>query len=482
MSGRLASCRTRGLKLTPLLQPVADSSPSLQAHSEHFDDTVQAENVRCLPSPACTAASVTKRRALTLFTSRYLSQDYLSTTIPEILCDIFALVQAVSPETNGVPICKALLPFQRRELFRHVELNDVPTYQKFIRLVTDQPSLGGNVRIFKACVMDFKTGNFDYQTDDLTLRTFAALTKVTELSFIGASLVDILLDPEHSKTLFQTVRCLTVVLVDTPTATRPLDKLNNYLDLRNPELTLIRPTPSASTEESSPTPPLAPLTRIRHAAFFSWSNEMNFAAIASRLQNVERLGFAGYAGQLCKVLNSISRDLNRLDIAPLPFSMRSSRDPIEPLPFSQRITTELRRFRQLETLEISADVLTDQVYSNFPPNLRHLIFADEALPSVAGIRKLVDGPRRIDSLRHIILEQIEAKIGQTVNLASYQGFLTRWRAGQDQQEAMEASFKDWKFPKWTPTFPRDEAYHLLSLLRSLLITVDGSFIRAFTTT
>ncbi|ORY69457.1 hypothetical protein BCR35DRAFT_168872 [Leucosporidium creatinivorum] len=104
------------------------------------------------------------------------SLDYLSTLLPDVLEYIFELLQLdKQTKPTSHPICKALLPYQRANLYRRVELDET-SFALFARALRSNKGLGSIVQ--KLTIPSHIKAGLSTEEVDQLLRSLSNLGKL----------------------------------------------------------------------------------------------------------------------------------------------------------------------------------------------------------------------------------------------------------------------------------------------------------------
>ncbi|GAA5877238.1 hypothetical protein JCM1840_003027 [Sporobolomyces johnsonii] len=324
----------------------------------------------------------------------------------ELLSSIFDLAyEDTKPSTQ--PICKALSPFQRALLYRHVKVTSSEQLKGLMHAVEVNAGLGAMV---KKLDVNLEAGAPPLSNKRQLEAFFAAFTHLARLSLGTAcpQLIQAVLSFRLSRTH---LTAMTSLHVEAPAEWKnPFDPahlcaLNSYPSLTSLSVATSMPYRYARHIKSS-TKKSEPLTKIHELTLRGEGVDLPSAA---RLPNScpslrsLTLDCTVHAPQFSLILPRLSTTLTSLSLKTLAFYDD----------FTQPCDTLLPRFSNLEHLYLGEATFTPTLFDVVKqlPALTSLGFGPGALFDTWRLEALIHGPARLATLKKVTLDVVHGKRG-----------------------------------------------------------------------
>ncbi|GAA5949645.1 hypothetical protein JCM10213_001339 [Rhodosporidiobolus nylandii] len=384
----------------------------------------------------------------------FLLQDRLSNLPVELLERIFELVYEDEDTTTGA-ISRALLPFDRAERFKRVEIKSIWNVEKLVELLSAKPHL-------RPLVKSIRFEYYWHDSDELEAAVAVAVLPLLpsfshlEVTPNCASLVPFILSPQL---VDSSLHGLSLLALPIPCLESP-DDLSMFsripptvtsvaLECRGEAMDYL-----ALALQTYAGPTTAPSV-LRVAVTGFGLNYPPLAALLNFFPSLVNLEFDDEADEPAfeRVLPLVSRSLSSLTLRTIPCFDAYS-DPCDQC---------LTHFTSLSHLDLGEGIFNHAtLFTNLRalPSLSSLAFGCGAIVETSELRALVDGPTRHPSLRRLTLDMLnQGKRGYRVRVEG---------GGRPHPEATERSKRvapGWIVPEYTDPDPRFSTSSVEDLLR-----------------
>ncbi|GAA5878299.1 hypothetical protein JCM16303_002724 [Sporobolomyces ruberrimus] len=401
-------------------------------------------------------------------------RDFISYLPYEILAKILEHAFKDVPPPRS-PISRAFLPFQRRALLRSVKITSSSQLDKLVEASAGNSCLGGMVTAFEAGSTSVKGIK-----DDRRLKTFfPTLVNLQRLKLYGlhTSLVELFsslnIGPSESPRLNE----LDYTFHRFSTDEQPFEPrellyhLTAYPSLRRLDIMLYSKydTFNISSWEGSRLPGIDELVLKGVSAHLiqpTFCFLLNFPNLTSLSLDSLWCRYPDYA------LLVLTFDVSLTSLALLT---RGTYDD-----FSKPCDRGLAYLVNLEYLYLGAGTYSDDLVDTLRKltKLKTLGFGYGRGLSVMRLEELSIGPNALGSLKKIIFDQVEGKIGWKIAKDSDGKTLH-----PDASKSQSHLGPGWNMPLWSPKYPasyeEDAMLALVTRIRSKGIKVEGNTVKAF---
>ncbi|GAA6031201.1 hypothetical protein JCM8097_004058 [Rhodosporidiobolus ruineniae] len=413
---------------------------------------------------------------------------------PELLAHVFGLIDSYD-EAGKRPICRALLPFTRRNLLDRVYLNSpfrlvifsdliAPRSKREVRSL--KASLGGDVplgrlvRELHVCAVEFDEDDEDDEEESKrgdsqvqsVRRIFSAVKHVEDLWLDGSALVKILF-PSRRLWLFPKLRHLVLLDVDSEYADvydmGILNRLRRFKGLKKLTYAIEQNSEVASPAALRRFSSLEHIEELELGVGLSLSTKQaaNFVSHFSGLKRL-RITMTDLA-VLSLFFQNVSTTLTSLHVA-FNYGLEMGADDTGVV-----IDPHLSRFVHLEHLSLGTKTFSLRLFrtllaASLPLKSLTLDCRDEPDFDASFLLAFVaarGGPAR--SLRSIALDAFYAEAGR------------RPSHHPDREDVSAGSFDFdgyWSLPSWTRAFSYDDAKELVRVAEAGVVKLEGSILEA----
>ncbi|GAA6031199.1 hypothetical protein JCM8097_004057 [Rhodosporidiobolus ruineniae] len=417
---------------------------------------------------------------------------------PELLAHVFSLVNSYD-QAGKRPICRALLPFTRRNLFDRVYLNCPSRLVLFSHLIAPRSKrevrslkasldgdvpLGRLVRELHVCAVEFEEDDDDDEDGKRgdshvqnVRRIFSAVKHVEDLWLDGSALVKILF-PSKRLWLFPNLRRLYLIDLNSEHADLYdmgfLSRLRRFKGLRKLAYELEQNPDDPDPELASPATVrrFSSLERIEDldlTAGPSLSTE-HAASFVSHFSGLQRLRITMTdLAILSLFFQHVSNTLTSLHVA-FDYRLEMGADDTGVV-----IDPHLSRFVHLEHLSLGTKTFSLRL-------LRTLLAASLPLQSLT-----LDCRDKPDFDASFLLAFVSARGGAAHSLRSIALDAFYAEAGRrpshhpDREDVSAGSFDFdgyWSLPSWTRAFSYDDAKELVRVAEAGVVKLEGSILEA----
>ncbi|GAA5877261.1 hypothetical protein JCM1840_003036 [Sporobolomyces johnsonii] len=390
----------------------------------------------------------------------------------ELLSSIFDLAyEDTKPSTQ--PICKALSPFQRALLYRHVKVTSSEQLKGLMHAVEVNAGLGAMV---KKLDVNLEAGAPTFGNQRQLEAFFAAFTRLAHLGLGTAcpQLIQVVLSFRLSRTHLTAMTSLHVEASaegKNPFDPAHLQALNSYPSLTSLSVATSMPYRYARRIKSS-TEKSELLTGIHQLTL---RGEGVYLPSAARLPNScpslrsLTLDCTVHAPQFSLILPRLSTTLTSLSLKTLAFYDD----------FTQPCDTLLPRFSNLEHLYLGEATFSSAIFDVVKqlPALTSLGFGPGALFDTWRLEALINGPARLAALKHLTLDVVYGKRGYRMQedgggVLHPEHYKSDWDIAPDWVEPL------FTCPPDVPDFSYNSVVTLLTLAKQNGVRVDGTSVKA----
>ncbi|GAA5834740.1 hypothetical protein JCM3766R1_003223 [Sporobolomyces carnicolor] len=408
---------------------------------------------------------------------RSTQRDLISFLPPELLSTIFDLAYSGRFPPRG-PINRALLLFQRRALFRHVQIISPSELEHFVSAIGSDNALGGMVKSLDVVNVEDVGGPEEARVEKRRLETlFSALVNLEQLRIgpSSTSFIDLVLSPPLTRSWLPRLGSLELVLPrdrKNPFDPARCSALDKYLSLTRLEL--------RSADWSEPATAARPTrlghvsARIKELVLVGYSNEDLASLACDSVPNLSSLNLYIFESRDFDYSTHLAA---RLPTSLISLTLYTDGDVHDPVTSCDRFLSHLVN---LEHLYLGADTYEEDVIVTLRhfSKLKTLGFGRNAFLPASRLEEIAIGPGRIPSLRKIILDQVEGKEG--------------WKIDEDgdgvtlhPDHAAEGFHMGpgWSVPEWLRhsdgSNDEQKSVELVKKIRARGIQVKGSLVDAF---
>ena len=409
------------------------------------------------------------------------NRDYLSHLPSELLEEIFHHAHDSSLPLT-VPLSKSLLPFQRRQLFRSIEVHSYESLDNLCTIARSDCKIPTYARQFRFEVdYDKAADPIAQESEDLgspsnsaVERFFRQTSNLQTIETNGSTRISLLLLSPPVMSSFRRLESLdissTLHSLPDPFSPSHYSGLQSCSTLHSLSLTILRNSPSiensARTELDSK--PFANIRQLQLIGTLS-SNEPSVRRFFSSFDSLSTLSLfdTSYTSSLIQKLLEALPAPHHLDI--LNFGCRPRLDT------SNRgdLARCFKSFTRLRALTLLSDFssFTSDLYSDLRVlPIEILQFASKACVSIDRLTSLISGPTKHSTLKSIGLNQIKGRIGTSIRDVGepyWDDLVSEWRP-----------YPDWELPMWTEAFDEERLVEFLAIAKKQGLIVGGSAVDA----